>query len=201
MTAINKEQIRKIALDKDDSIVHFIAPASRFMNKRFGTGVRVSDFRDYEMYKALGITPEESDQALYEFYDSHHFTQMRPHKNAFEVLSGLANKGIELVVVTSRPATTDPKTREFLDTHYQGLISVVRYAYHPHFEEQSKTKAEICLEEGIDLIIEDSLEHANNCARAGIPALLLPRSWNEGRSIEKGVTRVRSWSHIGRLLL
>lgn len=56
-------------------------------------------------------------------------------------------------------------------------------------------KSDICKKLGADLLVDDQLEHAEDCARVGIEVLLYNSPWNQGIPL-CGVTRVYSWHDI-----
>ena len=69
----------------------------------------------------------------------------------------------------------------YSSNHYSGMEGV--------------TKAEICSNEGIDFMIEDSPEYASQIANEGIRVFLLNKPWNEGLDHEK-VIRADNWKEV-----
>lgn len=64
----------------------------------------------------------------------------------------------------------------------------------------SKPKSLICREIGVDVLIDDSLEHAFDCAKLGIDILLYDKEgnyrWNQSDYHRDNVNRMTSWKQI-----
>jgi len=61
---------------------------------------------------------------------------------------------------------------------------------------ETKKKSNICIELGVELLIEDSLDYAFECSSEKIKVLLLDKPWNKADKLPAGVTRVHSWREI-----
>ena len=48
----------------------------------------------------------------------------------------------------------------------------------------------------VELIIEDSLETAEECASSGLRVLLFDCPWNQNSNLPEGIMRVKSWKEI-----
>ncbi len=57
------------------------------------------------------------------------------------------------------------------------------------------TKADICLREGIECIIEDNGKYATECVEKGIRAYLFNRPWNTN-FLDPRLVRIESWREI-----
>ncbi len=58
-----------------------------------------------------------------------------------------------------------------------------------------KEKAIVCSDCKVDLIVEDSLTHAIECAKRGIKVILFDKPWNQA-SLAENITRVKDWNEI-----
>lgn len=55
----------------------------------------------------------------------------------------------------------------------------------------------MCLELGIELMIEDNLDYAEEIVRNGIEVILLERPWNrERQDVHSGIIRVKDWDGV-----
>ena len=79
----------------------------------------------------------------------------------------------------------------------ENQVSLYRLRKKPYRDK--KSKAQVCKSLGVDVFIEDALEHALPLANNGIPVLLFDRPWNRGQE-PANTTRVFSWSGILRSL-
>ena len=108
----------------------------------------------------------------------------------------------KLIVVTSRSKTksTDTiidDTIKWINNNFPNTFSRIYFAYNHFIQgEDKKTKEEICFDLNVDILIEDNLEHAKNCASKGIKVLLFDAPWNKSESLPKEITRVKSWDEI-----
>jgi len=112
--------------------------------------------------------------------------------------------------VTSRQHTIEPHTHKFISAHYPSTFHSINFANHFLTEEEatrlsSKSKTQICKEIGAEILIDDSLNHAHDCAENGIRVLLFDLGhkygWNKSKSLPKNVNRVKNWKEIVELLV
>ena len=63
---------------------------------------------------------------------------------------------------------------------------------------ETQTKGEVCKKLNIELMIDDHLKYANQCAEIGINVYLLNCPWNKGDF--PGIKRVYSWQDLIQLV-
>jgi uncharacterized HAD superfamily protein len=61
--------------------------------------------------------------------------------------------------------------------------------------EKVRSKADVCRELGVGVMIEDSMSQAKEIAASGCRVLLLDCPWNQG-DLPENVTRIYSWKEI-----
>jgi len=74
---------------------------------------------------------------------------------------------VDLVVVTSRQMDIQDATHAWLERHYPGLFTTVRFGHHfakAGDNRKGATKPEMCAELGAPILIDDSLIYARQCA-------------------------------------
>ena len=65
-----------------------------------------------------------------------------------------------------------------------------------------RPKGDVCRQLGVDILIDDYLEHALAAAECGIEVLLFgDYPWNRADGLPICVRRVRDWSHVADVLL
>jgi len=57
-------------------------------------------------------------------------------------------------------------------------------------------KSDLCLKLGVEVLVDDCLEFAEECADKGIKVLLLDSPWNQTDSLPKNVKRMKNWDEI-----
>jgi uncharacterized HAD superfamily protein len=192
--------LRNIGIDFDDVLHDFNESLYSYHNKKYGTSIKRNDVVSYDIEKIWGGTKDEAIEKVYEFYRTREHDETMPLDGSVEVIRSLAHK-FSLHIITSRVEEIKDLTIRWLDRHFPDMFSSVVFVNHYGKSMKSKrTKAEVCSELYVDLMIEDSLEHALAISACGIPVILIDCPWNQGETPDN-VYRVRSWKEIGSLLL
>ena len=119
------------------------------------------------------------------------FQQVKLLENAKEVIHRLVEKGNEIYLITARGDNLDffkgseKITREFLANNN---ISYTKILFN------STNKAQICKENHIDLMIDDSITHCQEVSKAGIKSILFTSTVNKNR--ETTVERADNWLQL-----
>lgn len=179
----------KIGVDFDDVLLDCNTSLALFHNSHYGTSYKREDIKSWYLESTWGCTQEEVIARIKEWYRSPEHAQSLPIAGAIEAISKLASHN-ELHVITSRPAQTRELTQTWLDKYFPGQFSEIHFTN--HFEIGARSKADICSEVGVSILIEDALVHARNVAADGIPVLLLDSPWNQ-EHISKNITRIFTW--------
>ena len=110
---------------------------------------------------------------------------------AKEYIDKLHKDGHFIFIITGRDngEYTDPynMTREWLDKnniYYDNLILTNAYDKH--------AKTEKCLEHGIDIMIDDSIQTCNDCIENGIITVLMDTPYNKSANIK----RIKNWKEF-----
>ncbi|KAI7896477.1 uncharacterized protein EV154DRAFT_492425 [Mucor mucedo] len=190
-----KEPRKIIGVDLDQTLAHTLESLTEWHNDSYGTQLKVTDFNSLDYWKIWGGTKEESCMKVREFYDSVHFEQIQPIRDfALEALKMLKRRNFTLVIITSRQQFVAEKTKRFVDRHYPGIFESIYFCNlnlsdTEQMEYISKPKSVICQEIGVDVLIDDSLEHAFDCSNLGIDILLYDHkgkySWNHEECVPK----------------
>lgn len=186
-----------IGVDIDEVLAEYVAGFLAFHNKKYGTKMTVDKVESYSFHKILQVSKEEILRRMNEFHATDEFKQIMPVPGAKKAIEKLPH---ELIAITARSNNIEAHTKNWLDVHFSGRISEVHFARNVHIgEKTNRSKADFCREADVQLLIEDSLENAKECAMAGIKVFLLDRPWNQGE-LPLNVTRVKSWDEIVALI-
>ncbi len=128
------------------------------------------------------------------------FWNIKPVKWALEKIKKLKEKWHELIVVTGRSSYSEERTKEWVEKNYPNMFSDFVFAG-THTNAQ-KTKAQLCEERGVEVIIEDDPYFASNLSENGIPCILLNYPWNENFDLKshKNVKRINSRDELDESL-
>lgn len=184
-----KPQPKTVAVDLDQTLAHTLEAMIDWHNQVYNTCLTMADFDTHDYSRIWGGSHEEACLKVREFYDSPHFERIQPiHDFALETLKILKKRKFTLVIITSRQQFIAEETKKFVDKHYPGIFESIYFCNlglsdAEQLEYVSKPKSAICQEIGVDVLIDDGLDHAIDCATSlDIEVLLYDRKnqyrWN-----------------------
>jgi hypothetical protein len=87
-----------------------------------------------------------------------------------------------------------------LERYFHGLFTSVEHT--GMFGKTARSKGDVCVEIGADLLIDDHLHHAQQVAAKNIDVLLFGNyPWNQAETLPKHIRRVQGWADVEELLL
>ena len=181
-----------ISTDIDEILAGLIGPFLVWHKEHYNTTYERKDVYNYDLEHLINCDREELQRRLRQFYESAHFHTIQPIDGSKEGIQELYQLS-KIIAITARPEDIKHKTSTFIDDHYQGHISKVKFT--GEFPQHNGMKGKICKELGIKVHIEDNLKFAYDCAQHGINVILLDCPWNQGET-PKGTIRVYSWKDI-----
>ncbi len=119
-----------------------------------------------------------------------------PVEDSVDTLKNIL-KDHEIIIITSRPISWKEKTEKWIGKHLSKINA--KGIYSGDFHSQGKTKAEICEELKIVLMIEDNKNYALECAKRGIQVILFDKPWNVGINHEN-IKRINSWTEAIKII-
>lgn len=186
----------KIALDLDEVIADTLCTIIQFHNDTYGTRLTREQFTSYRFWEIWGGTREEAVDKVHAFHRTSYAHSVRPVAGAQDAVCALGKEN-DLYIVTSRANEFVGKTEQWLATHFPGAFAEVHFANHYSKNDRTeKSKADICEKLGVQMLVEDSVDFAIECAREGRDVFLLDRPWNQTDRLPSGVYRVSSWEEI-----
>ncbi len=183
----------KIGIDLDEVIVEFARGYLKLYNLKYKKNILFENIFSYNLWESLGISKEEVVQLADEYYNLEDFENIEFVKDAKKVLQKIS-KNNKLFIITSRPVKIKEKTEAFLKKNFPFINFEVIYSG-DFFNEQGKTKADLCAEKKLDVFIEDGKEYALECGKRGIRVFLLDKPWNRDVTNEN-IIRVYNWKEI-----
>ncbi len=189
----------KIGIDVDDVTFEFVSTLVDFYNLRYGKNLKFEDIVSFRLWEVgIGKTKEEAIKIVYDFYGSEFYEEMPFVKDASESILKLCEEN-EGCFVSARYSVVRERTSRFLMEQFPKS----QVFYSRSYIDSGKTKAEICLEKGIEVMIEDEISTAVGCYEAGIRTLLFDKPWNrngkdrndDGKACGK-LERVYNWKEI-----
>lgn len=196
---------RRIGIDIDDTKVDFVGNYLLFYNQKYKTNLKKEDMKFYNINPLFKDERTSGEPVILvnEFYESKFFKEMVPLSNSIKVINELKNAGYDLVSITSRPDFLRDITEKFLNTYFSGLYSDLFFSYNHYTKRKNegRTKAEICVNEKVTDMVDDSLEYCKQCTIKGVNPLLFGNySWNQDGEWGNSI-RVKNWLEVEKKLL
>ncbi len=184
-----------IGVDFDDVIVSTNEALALWHNRIHGTSYKLADISSWELSHLWGCTREEVAHRIHEFFSSAEHNSTEQIYGAVDALEILNKRNLH--IITGMPLDFEQVTIILAERHIPFLIDRFNFINTLTFEKvPSRTKAEVCIELGVEVFIEDNLDYAHNVASADVPVLLFDRPWNQTDDLPANIHRVRSWDEI-----
>ena len=162
-------------------------------NKELGYGNKINKDADY-ITRGMFNWKKGEVEAYYKDNIERIVNKLNVKSGAKEYIDKLKNDGHCIYIITGRDngEHSDPynNTKKWLDDNsikYDKLILTNAYKNHEH------GKSEKCIENNIDIMIDDSVNICKDCINSGITTLLMDTPYN--RKIND-ITRVHNWKEI-----
>ncbi|KAI9254259.1 hypothetical protein BY458DRAFT_420985, partial [Sporodiniella umbellata] len=199
------EPRKLIAVNLDQTLCNTAKSLMLWHNRVYGTQLELSQFNTLDYWKVWGGTEQESCLKIREFYNSPEFLEIECIQDfSYEALKMLKSRGFKLVIITSRQQFVARPTKTFVDKFYKDIFESMYFCNLNLSDKErgvyiSKSKATICREIGVDVLIEDSLNDALDCQ--GVQQILLydhlgNYEWNHRSSLPNHVQRVFNWKQV-----
>lgn len=184
-----------IGVDMDDVLVDFVSAYIKYHNESYNTNITKEEVYTYNLWEVFKEPKATSIKKLDDFYNTDYFKNIRPVIGAIDHVDRL-KKNNEIIIITSRPIKIREETERWLNKYLSGKFSRLYFAYNHYIKEgEAGKKSEICTSLGINILIEDSLEYATECALKNIRVMLFDRPWNKSKDL-KNISRVYSWKEV-----
>lgn len=184
----------RIGIDIDDVLVDTAPTLVDFINCREGTDFKIKEAHQFRLWTFFKCSREESIKKIYVFFESDVFINMQPLNGAVEGINFL-KESYELFAITSRDEKVKEKSLKWINNFFNSKFNEVIFTNQLSKEGFVRTKAEICKELGIKILIEDRRKYALDCAENGIKVFLMDKPWNQNCKHEN-ITRVKNWNEI-----
>jgi uncharacterized HAD superfamily protein len=170
----------RIAIDIDSTLHHYWDVLEAVAKKRFGVEL------PYERQTVWGIDrlrPEQLRAAVHETHREQHILAAVPYPGAVETVRAWHDAGHRIVVSSHRRGEAYDATRRWLDA--------VGLAYDElHC---SADKIEHAVQEGIELLIDDSPPNLLRALESGMRAATLLHPWNRELCEEEDIVCAPDW--------
>jgi uncharacterized HAD superfamily protein len=186
-----------IGVDLDEVLAEYLSAFISFHNDTYGTALQYDDFYTYKLWMVAKFTREETMKRIHEFHRTDYFKNIQPVEGAIAALSTLKARGHKLIVISSRQSNIESQTKEWLNLFFPGVFSKV-YVLNNFGDVHGiyRTKSSVCKELGVDIMIEDAVDYAKECACADTRVILLDKPWNRLMEESPFIVRTSSWTQV-----
>ena len=196
-----------IAIDCDDVLTDTLPQVVEDFNKTYGTQVELKHmYVDHNKIAAVfgAKTGQEAIQRFHSIYKRKgYYEALKPIDGAVEAIKSLAQQH-ELHIVTGRQSFLEAATRHTLDTYFPGMFKSVEHTnYYKDDNEAAgihRSKAEVCLQIGADILIDDHVVHGEDVLNAGVEQVILfgEYPWNQRDELVPGMVHCVNWQEALR---
>lgn len=191
-----------ISLDFDEVIFPLTVPFISWVNprlKEYGVDkpLAISQIVNYLLPDVL--PKEKWLELIHEFYNSPEIINITPLKYAKAGIDCLLDEGHKIMVITGRPPTCDSATRQQLARHDLPQLDI-RYSNHYFQTSKNLVKADICAELGVDVHVDDQIEHINEIAKRGIGTIWMKSGMLYLDNLNKEAFVAQGWLDILKII-
>ncbi len=189
----------KIGIDLDDVLGQSMEALIAFSNNVYKTNLKIENIKKYNLPEILNSNMKDTLLKLGKFHNSSYGKDIKPVKDSKEAIMKIKG-GNELYVLSSRTEEIRGITQKWINNNFPHTFSKLYLT--AEFSERISivTKATVCNDLGINLLIEDNLSYAIECLAPHRKILLFDRPWNQIDKLPKGIVRVHSWKEIERII-
>ncbi len=184
-----------IACDIDGVLCDIVTPLLEFNNDTYGTDLTRDQIIQYELEYAFKCSQTEALRRVNEFYDSSYFDRIRPLEGARKGIGYIGDEH-DIVIITSRTNRISKKTSKWLQEYFPDRFGDVLHTNLGFEMESNYSKAKLCDELGVDVLIEDCLRYAMECSEFDVRVLLMNQPWNQTSHLSKDIIRMTTWRDI-----
>ncbi|MDA3815094.1 MAG: hypothetical protein PF549_01875 [Patescibacteria group bacterium] len=194
----------KIAIDIDDVLADFSSSFIKFQKERYNLDLNLLKDRLYRKDWIIdsGLSLQEGHKRVIEFVESDGTKNLKVVKGSREAMNKMKDK-FKLIALTGRPASVSILTEEWLNKNFQNTFSSFLSTDAHMFSGSGYNKGEICIENGISLLIDDLPQYCLECVSVDVPTILFNQPHNQYFNEKEypSITRINSWEEVANKLV
>jgi uncharacterized HAD superfamily protein len=173
----------KLGFDIDGVIANFSQPLLQTIKKNYGLTLTEKDITSFSLTHVLGITRAEETQLITDVL----YKDLPIYPGAKETLERLSREGHEIYLLTGRYGHLREITQTWLKEKAVPFNEL-------HLLEMGK-KSQVNIQ-GLDVIVEDSLDEALEWSSRVNTVLLFDHPYNQTLNVKNLTKRVYSWEEV-----
>ncbi|MBS3071056.1 hypothetical protein J4407_02010 [Candidatus Pacearchaeota archaeon] len=194
--------MKKIGIDIDGVLAENMGPLMDFHNHNYGTNLTVENVFCFNLEKIWKVDREEVVHRLLDYYDSMFFDDVSPIEDSVDAVRLLAKEN-KFVAITGRPDLIRTKTTSWLEKFFPGYFSEVHFSNYvsKHGYGFGTNKSDLCLKNECEILIDDHMDFALDCASRGIKVFLLNKPWNNSYNGHQNISRINNLKEVRQYLV
>lgn len=185
----------KIGVDMDGVLSNCIASLLMYHNKVYRTNYTSKQVKSHNLRDLWEGTKEEEIKKVYAFFKSPYFRDIKPISGSIEAID-ILSKNHELFVITARPYEIEKETKKWVKRYFPNMFRDIILTNEFCLNGNNEKKIDVCFDIGAELIIEDCLANAIDCAINGLDVYLINAPWNKSERLHARIERVKNWKEI-----
>lgn len=185
-----------IAVDIDEVLADTVNTFCDIYNKKYKTKIKRQDFYNFKWWEIIGVDKSIfKEQFIHLIRQEHLFEKIPVKAGALAGMSEL-KQNHALIIVTGRPKALAEITKNWLKRNFKDIFKSINFTREQILEPSIESKFSVCKRLKAQLLIEDEIDNATECASNGLTALLFDAPWNQQVAESDRIIRVHSWSEI-----
>jgi phosphoglycolate phosphatase-like HAD superfamily hydrolase len=182
-----------VSLDIDEVLFPFLVHFLAWVNPQFNLNIRPCDVTDYSFARHLNNDVPLTRSLVDKFYTLDLLQQMTPIYGAVEGVQQLHEAGHRLLCITGRPAKSEQETFIQVKRYFPYIQAI----YHTnHFTINPLKKSDFCRHHGVEVHVDDQVEHVNAIINEGISAVHVKTSWACTTPLHPKALVAQNWEQI-----
>jgi len=183
----------RIGIDLDDTIWKFHEKFFEFYNEKYGTNYSIEEYKIYNMDIFLGLSEIETANLFNEYESLEKYKKLPFLDLVRESLLEL-DKEHDIYFITARSDFTKDLVKERLFDVFNREMPV--YFQYDNDRNKLWDKADFCIENKIEIMIDDGYHNLVKCSNNGIKCFLISYAWNKEKELNENIVRVNNWEEI-----
>ncbi|MBA3678708.1 hypothetical protein H0W80_00715 [Candidatus Saccharibacteria bacterium] len=184
--------------DLDDVVVDFVGSVCKYTSTDHAMTAQYEEFTSFEFVDVWGMSLEECDKLLDQYFLSPNFLTIEPRTDAIIGLNSLKFSGHTLYALTSRHDLIREHTALWLPNKFPGVFADILFSSNAHTSRATgRSKADILNEIKADYFAEDNLAYAVDAAQVVKYVYLFRHPWNRsGTPLPSNIIEVDTWYEV-----
>ena len=198
----------RIYVDFDDVLCETAQALSRLARAMFGRDVPFERIHDFDLQKAFALERAQYEALMERAHETEFLLAFPPMPGGVDCLRAWQARGLEVAIVTGRPAATHRASRAWLQRHGLDALPVIfvdKYSRgHPSPADAPPTLSTAALlRESFDVAIDDSPVALDTLQqRATGRTIVFDRPWNRAYDCSAARTaRCCGWAEVARAVV